>query len=431
MSLVRTFSPVEWRRLLVLVAVVQLASALLFAFVVHKQIFDEVNYQSDTGRYEREGVTADSLRAHTSPAGPGMPILASLGGRLVPGSLAARRVPIFLAWVLAAGLLVGLSRQRHEDAVVPIAGLCLLAYPHSPLSMATLLSEGPSVACALAALLASGLAVVDGKQQVVPWYRVLVSGLFLGSALWFRQYYLALVPAFVVAWWPSPARLRNWALFAIGPVIAVAAYLALWKGLTSPAARAGLTYGTNVRAAMALNLLRPLSALAYVGAYALPLLPWGDRQRLARPVLLKLAAAGLCVALALVLSGRSPWGNGPIMSLIGVAGRVHPFAQRLADVVVAAAAFTSVLALVWLIRTSRDGWRAPFVLVCIAAVVFFALEQLGIDGSIPFYERYAHQVIFFSSALVLSFTQPRTGRVLAFVGVLVVISQLTLWGKAF
>ena len=132
-----------------------------------------------------------------------------------------------------------------------------------------------------------------------------------------------------------------------------------------------------------------------------------------------------------MLSGRSPWGNGPIMSLIGVAGRVHPLAQRLADVVVSAAAFTGVLALGRLICTSGDGWRAPFVLVCIAAVVFFSLEQLGIDGSIPFYERYAHQVIFFSSALVLLFSRPRTGRVLAFIGVLAVISQLTLWGKAF
>ncbi|HVX93457.1 MAG TPA: hypothetical protein VHK47_01005 [Polyangia bacterium] len=426
----RSLSPIEWRRVMLVVAVLQLAGALMFALTVRHDVFDEGAYEADCGRYERMGATAAAIRAHTSPAGPGMPIIASIGGRLVPGSLVARRIPVFLAWVVAVGLLVGLSRQRREDAVIPVAGAVLLAYPHSPLSMATLLSEGPAFGCAVAALLASGLARAGAPRSAPPLH-VFLAGLCLGLGLWFRQYYLALVPAFVVGYWFAPERLRSWALFALGPMVAVAVLFSLWGGLANPTARiGGGMYGANVQVKVALNLLRPFSALAYVGAYALPLLPWGDRERLPRPLLAKLAGIGFAVALAIVASGRSVWGQGPILSLISGMRRVHPTLQLVADAAVSGVAFIGVLVLAWLVWTSRDERVGTLVPFCAAAVVFFALEQLGISGGIPFYERYAHQVVFFSTALVLLVSPPRTGRVLAFVGALILISQWTLWSKA-
>ena len=398
MSFVRAFSPVEWRRVLVLVAAVQLASAFLFAFVVHKQIFDEVNYQSDTGRYEREGVTVDVLRSHTSPAGPGMPIIASLGGRAVPGSLAARRIPVFVAWLVAVGFLVALSRQRPEDAVVPIAGLCLLAYPHSPLSMATLLSEGPSVACALAALLASGLAVADGKQKV-PWYRVLVAGLFLGSR--------ARVPAILSR---ARAGVRRGLVAVVGAAPQLGAvrhrprdrcrHLSgplegpdqprgargpdLWNQRSrrdgaqpaSSAQRVSLRRGVRASAAA---LGRPATAAARGLAQARSVWAWpwrsrsscraGRRGAMGRSCLSSASRAACTHSRSVwpTSSSRRPLSRACFRSA-GSSGR----------------------------HATADG--EPLALVCIGAVCFFCLEQIGIDGSIPFFERYAHQVIFFSSS---------------------------------
>src|SRR5262249_2161043 len=142
----------------------------------------------------------------------------------------------------------------------------------------------------------------------LPAARALLAGLCLGLALWFRQYCLALAPAFVLAYWASPGRWKRVAAFCVGPALALAAYAAVGGGLAPPSAATTMRFGGAYQAQLGLNPIRPLSALAYVGAYALALLPWGDRQRLSGRRLLELGAAGLALAVALVASGRSVWG---------------------------------------------------------------------------------------------------------------------------
>jgi hypothetical protein len=415
---------------LVGVAILQLASALVFALTVKRNVFDERYIERDVLRYETDGVSVASIGAQRALFGPGLPILASVGGRAVPGSVVARRIPVYLAWTAAAALLIALAFRRREDAVVPMAGAVLLAHSHTPLSMATLLSEGPAFGCAVAALLLSGLVRPAGASAV--WApRIFLTGLCLGLGIWFRQYYLALVPAFAVAWWRSPPRRLWWVLFAVGPLVAVGGLWALWGGLTSPPARVGILShsGHLIRASIGFSPWRPFSALAYVGLYALPLLPWGDRTRLPRRDLVVLVVAACLIAAALAASGRSLWDRGPIMVVIQASARVHAALAPVLDGALTVAAFLGALAigrLTWRLSSSE-----PLLILCAATVVFFALEQLGVDGAVPFYERYAHQVIFFSTALVLLVAPPpHAAKLVAFIGILVLLSQVTLWVKA-
>jgi len=421
-------SPRGWRAVLIFVALVQLCSAAVFLVSVRKQVFDESMYEPDVARYERQGITIASIKAHENPSGAGMPILASLGGRLASSSVVARRVPIFIAWVVAVALLIALARRRPEDAVMPMAGTLLLAFPHTTLSMATLLSEGPAVACVLGALYTSGLAA-SSSQQPAPRTSALWAGLCVGAALCFRQYYLALVPAFALAWWKAPDRWQRWILFAIGPVLVLGAYFVLWGGLTSAAARAGATFGRDYKAYVGVNLARPLSALAFIGAYAAPLVPWGDRTRISRRDL------GIIMALAGVFAGfihlraEPVWGGGPLLTIITGVGRVRPMAGALADWLVLTAALSAILLLVHVTWRGKQA-GAPLDVLCAAFLVGFLVEQFGVGGNIPYYERYAQQTMFFASALVVLRAPPRAVRALIFIAVLLAASQWILWRNA-
>jgi hypothetical protein len=417
-------SPAKWRWVLVAVAAAQLISAAVFLFSVRRQVFDERNYELDVGRYEREGITVASVRAHESPAGPGMTVLASLGGRIVPGSVVARRVPMFAAWLIAVALLLALARQRPDDAVVPIAGALLLVFPHTPLSMATLLTEGPAIACVLAALLTSGV-VRSGAEPGGSEQGAVLAGLCVGLSLFFRQYYLALAPAFALAWWRHPARWQRWVLFSIGPLAALAGYFYLWGGLTSVAARAGVTFG--YKAHLGVDFLRPFSALGYVGIYVLPLLPREEWRLLFRGRRAALAVAVVLGAALITCSGRSVWGNGPLMTILSGFGRIHPAARTAADWILTSGAFLAVLLLAALVWTSRPRAFEPLAVLCWSFVVFFALEQAGVGGTIPYYERYAHQTVFFAAALVAILAPPRTSVVLTFILVLFLESEWILW----
>jgi len=414
----------KWQVVFVVLAAVQLLSAALFLFTVHRLVFDENYYDRDVRRYEREGITQASLRAQDTAAGPGMTVLASLAGRLAPGSLVVRRIPILAGWVVSVVLLFALARNRPDQTVVPVAGILLLVFPHTPLSMATLLTEGPSLTWVVVAIWTSGLGRADPETSTsTP--RALLTGLSVGLAIWFRQYYLALVPAFLVAWWTSPSRWRVWGCFLVGPLVTLGAYFYIWGGLTSTAARVGTNFGYQSH--LGLDFIRPLSAMAYVGVYALPVLIGGDWRAWFRGRGRFLPLVGFLLAALVVGWERSVWGNGPLATMIAGFGRIGRFSRLIADGALTGVAFTGALVLTSLVSTSRRALREPFAVLCWSFILFFALEQAAIGGNVPYYERYAHQTILFGSALAVMLVPPRSMVVTIFIAAFFLESQWILW----
>jgi hypothetical protein len=114
------------------------------------------------------------------------------------------------------------------------------------------------------------------------------------------------------------------------------------------------------------------------------------------------------------------------MTILGGFGRVHPVARVAADWALTSFAFMGVLMLASLVWSRRRSLER-FAVLCGGLLIFFALEQAGIGGTIPYYERYAHQTVFFASALVVMMAPPRTIVLLTFIAVLFLESEWILW----
>jgi hypothetical protein len=133
------------------------------------------------------------------------------------------------------------------------------------------------------------------------------------------------------------------------------------------------------------------------------------------------------LAALVVGSGRSVWGNGPLAAIIAGFGRMGRLAQLIADGALTGVAFTGALVLASLASTSRRVLREPFAVLCWSFILFFALEQAAVGGNVPYYERYAHQTVFFGSALAVMLVPPRSSVLLVFIAALLMESQWILW----
>jgi hypothetical protein len=122
---------------------------------------------------------------------------------------------------------------------------------------------------------------------------------------------------------------------------------------------------------------------------------------------------------------------GPLHSLEEMARRV-PHGEFLIIAGLGAAAFYDAAAVaILLIRNRSEIVRSPAVLFSLFFLLFFVLEQFGIGGNIPFYDRYVLQVAPFFGIIAYA-TLPKLttwrGIVLA---LMVLFSHGLLWRNAF
>jgi len=399
--------------------VLQLASACAFAFAVKEQVFDEPNYEPDVARYQLHGVTFGTLRAHETASAPVMSVLAGLSGRLVPGDIRFRRIPIILAWALAVAVAFLLARSVDEEAFTA-ALLAALCFPHVPTAMASLLTEGPTMLLTLVGLWATWAGCTGRLHQ--RWAAV-VAGAACGIAILTRQYALATAGAMILTWVLCTRSVLLVALSSLGVCAALAALGWVWGGLSSPASR--LPSGPAMHSVVALNLARPLAALASVGAYIALLVRW-RKSRIGW-----LGAIGAAAASALLVAGGIElWGNGPIATVIAKFDRfgnvvARALAASLGGAAVAALAAVCV-GLVGL-RHSLGGSASAILVFAAGSTTLFVLEQAGVGGTIPYFERYTYLMFPWAVYLTLRAFEAERGVVVAYLGTLAVVGQWMLW----
>jgi hypothetical protein len=432
-------SIVSYRRFATLVLVLNIFSALLFIAIVRRPVYDDSTNFRDVHRYASEGATVQSLRAHVNPTGPGSFLWMAAGIRLLGGDeIRSARLAILTSWVIL-GISILIAASRSESPELWCAALLItLAFPHTMTTTAMLMTEGPAL---LAALLGTFLwirATSFSRLTLQVAGLFLFAGLAFGLAIACRQYYLALLPAAaavaILRLWKQPAQSGvAWALVVIGSlliaVIPIGLLMLLWKGLSSPAIASGASYA-QWKASVGLNFTRPLTASFELAAWLVPLTFPAMWQL--QSVTRWLALSGSLVAGVTVAHFREDLVQpGPLHSLEQMARRV-PHGEFLVIAGIGAAAFYNAVAVATvLIRTRSEIARASAVLFSLFVILFFVLEQFGIGGNIPFYDRYVLQVAPFLGMIAFATLPKLTAWRVTVLALMVLFSHALLWRNAF
>ena len=425
--------------LTILLFVTNLVSAILFISFVKRPVYDELYNMRDVQTYAANRISVSTLRIHKNAAAPGSFIWMAAGVRLWGGDeLRAARIASLASWLLLGiGILVGGSLSSFPELWYGSL-LCTLVFPHAVISTATVLTEGPSLLFATLGALAWTEFV---QLQTVDTLRIflgLVGGLSLGVAVVCRQYNFALlISAAVISIVQlnnqSKREARSWvsglALSLMAATAPVILLLLVWKGVTSPSMAAGLSYA-NYQASMGLNLTRLLAAGFYVIVYLLPL-SYSVSQNLTSAQRWAVLFSSLLLGI-LVTSIRSHLIEpGPLSTVTHLVSRL-PMGS------IVAFGLLAFLAIYNFIKASIMLWNAKTrVVSCIPlqfallAILFFVVEQVGVGGNIPFYDRYVLQFAPFLGIIAFSITPNLTrSRSILMVG-LSSVSHLLLWSHAF
>jgi hypothetical protein len=429
----------DYYRLAVLLFVLNAMSALLFIVFVNRMAYDDPYNFADVHRYANDGVSAGTVRAHINPAGPTGFIWMAEVARMFPADeLRSARAAILISWVLlGAAILIG-ARYTRFPSLWYAALFVTLAFPHAVTATALVLTEGPAL---LFAMLGTLLWVEFLSQ---PTFNLIlepvgyVAGFSIGLAITCRQYYLALLPAAVLfalhQWRRRPPRTSSvWVLptmlSLIAAVLPVLVLVFVWKGLTSPGMVSGSSYN-NWTATVGGNLRRPIVTAFYIALYSLPwtfpaMLRLRPEQRWRALLVAVLGGLGAIHFISTLLQ------PGPFNSLIGTLSQ-SPRGQSLffgSIVGVTIYNFVAVGLLLWEQRIIL--FSCPPVVFSILAIVFFVAEQFGVQGNIPFYDRYVIQIAPFLGIIAFALVpQLNWARLLA-LGAMSVLSHGMLWRYAF
>jgi hypothetical protein len=339
--------------------------------------------------------------------------------RMMPGDeLRGARVGSLVSWLLiGASILVG-ARFTQFPSLWYAALFVTLAFPHAVSSAALILTEGPAL---LFATLGTLLWVEFLSQPIMNISKglgALLGGILIGFAITCRQYYLALLPAGLI-WDLNQFRQRSsrtrsaWFLTTVLSLIAATIpmliLMTVWHGLSSPSMASGSSY-TNWKSNIGMNFYRPIVTLLYIALYSVPLTFPAMRQlppQLRMRVLIIASFFGLGAA-HFASNLIQP---GPFNSFISILSRTPKIQLALFSLIVGVTVY-NFLAVVWLCWDRRTFiLSCPPALFAVLTIVFFIAEQAGVQGNVPFYDRYVIQMAPFlgisAFALLPEFRLPR------------------------
>ena len=429
----------NYHRLTVLLFFLNTLTALLFILFVNHADYDEVYHLPDVHRYAHEGVSANSIRAHINAPGPTAYLWMALAVRMFPGNeLRSARAAILVCWLLLGAGILAAARYTRFPSSWYSALFVTLAFPHALIATALVMTEGPAL------LLATLGALMWVEFLSLPSFNLdrepvgVAGGVLIGLAITCRQYYLALLPAgllfALLQWRKRSAQARSlWVLpillslaASIPPVLLL---VAVWKGLSSPNMASGISYH-NWTSTVGVNFWRPIVTTFYIALYSLPLtfpamrhVPREQRWRT-----LLVAALGGFAAIHFMSALLQP---GPFNSVVAILSRT-PRVQSLFFAMIVSTTIYNLVAVVLLFWEKRTIlFSCPPVVFSILAIVFFVAEQFGIQGNLPFYDRYVIQLAPFlgiaAFALLPKLSTPR----LLVLGASSALGQYMLWRYAF
>jgi hypothetical protein len=412
---------------------VNIASSLLFITMSDEPVFDDVNNLPDVLRYDQEGISVNTLRRHINPTGPGSFIWMAKVGRWLGGELWSYRLAITLSWILMATFVFLFEKTAATDGLAYWGLLATAAVPHAAIATATLLTEGPALLFAFVGSMVWLNYVSKPQINSGTGFGMFLGGALVGLAVFSRQYYLMLLPtmacySFVVAirnkgelsirWWIS--------VFISGAiaVIPVAFLLWLWGGLSSPGMVTGQSY-ENWKSSVGFDPTRPLTALFYMLVYLVPvtfpvIFRLDSHRRIHAVVVGFAGAAVICVYGRMLLQ----WG--PIRSAVILADNK----SYVPDLLLALIGFIisiNLMCLAIYLKDVRPHRRNAYVEFSALALLFFALEQVGVGGNIPFYERYVLQVTPYLGIIGIGLVPEYLKSRVAVAAILSVIGNAMLW----
>jgi hypothetical protein len=400
--------------------------------------YDDRYNLSDVHRYVIEGFSADSIKAHINPAGPTGFVWMAAVVRLFPkNELRSARAAILISWLLlGAGILIG-ARYTRFASFWYAALFVTLAFPHAVTAAALVLTEGPAL---LFAILGTVLWVEFLSQ---PTFNInqeplgIAAGFSFGFAVTCRQYYLAVLPAavlFALHQWRQRSLRASlvWVLPTLLSILAailpVGFLVFAWKGLSSPGMVSGSSY-QNWTATVGVNFHRPIVTCFYVALYSLPL-TFPAMLRLRSPLrwrALLIAAIGGSGAIHFMSALLQP---GPFNSLVGSLSQVPRVQSLLFGLIVSATIYNFVAVIVLLWEQRAIQFSCPPVVFSILVIVFFVVEQLGVQGNIPFYDRYVIQVAPFLGIIAFALLPQLNFTRLLPLGAMSVLGHSMLWRYA-
>ncbi|MGD0306834.1 MAG: hypothetical protein ABSC71_18570 [Candidatus Acidiferrales bacterium] len=413
-------------------------SSLLFMAKITRPVFDDQYNIVDVKRYAAEGLKLDAVKTHVNPPGPTSFVWMAEAVRALGGdALRDARLGALASWLVLALCIVvaGYKLRLHSTELWYAALLVTMTFPHAPMAMATVLTEGPAAMFAVLGAIAWAEFMAAERVTGKAVAAVIVGGLCVGLAVTSRQYYLALLacwPILLLYRWRS--KLTGSAVTAAflslaAAVVPILCLVLVWHGLSSPNIVAGVSY-TKWSSKVGINVIRPLIAAFYVGLYFLPLtISEAVRDRLAmRKQVWALAVVG---GIAMAIIGAGFVQPGPLRTLLRFGDRLPHGANILLAVVAAITIYNFTLFADSAWERRGELIRNPAVVLSILVIVFFILEQVGVGGNIPFYDLYVLQIAPFLGVVAFAvYPRLKTARMIP-LALLWVVGQVTLWRYLF
>ena len=403
-------------------------------------MFDDPNNLPDVHRYATEGVSIQTIYRQINPTGPTSFIWMGEASRIFGGSeLEVARIAALTSWVL---LSLGVLFCAHFASTSPdfwYAGLLVtLAFPHARTASATVLTEGPALLFSVVGALLWVESCSTTMLTIDSMVRCATGGLLLGLSVTCRQYYVAILPTmFIVAlfhFYRRRTEVRPRWFIAVGLSLLLATaplgfLVFIWKGMSSPGMVTGSSYNNAWRSTVAVNLTRPLVAAFYILLYLLPLTFPAIRslskiQRVLACLFALLSAVLLLPLKDVILQ------PGPLQTALQGVRRIQG-AEPIAFGAVTALIVFNAVAVACLVWKRRLIIRSEVpVLFAICLIVFFVLEQTGVGGNIPFYDRYVLQLAPFLGIFSFAFQQPIRVEQVGVLAGLYLLSEAMLWRYA-
>jgi hypothetical protein len=427
--------------LVILAFAMNLISAALFIGFVNRPVFDDKYNVSDVHTYAHQGLSVATVLSHRNPPGPTSFLWMAAGVRLLGGGeLRDARIANLISWVLLfVGTLYG-ARYGSFPQIWYGALLAALVFPHSVMAAATTLTEGPALLFAILGAL-TWIEAASRPTGTASSFLLLILGAFsMGIAVSCRQYYLALLPA---AFLFSLFRLRGLEprekfLRLLGPLLSlcvasapVILLIVVWRGFTSPGIASGMSHQELGWTAYAgFNIFRPIVGAFYSCFYLVPLtLPavWRGRASARWPAFLVALITGILAA-GLESSLLQP---GPLRAFIQMGSRLPGGESILLGSIAALTVYNAVVTGLLLWEKRRSVLVCPPAIFALLTVVFFIVEQLGVGGNVPLYDRYLLQIAPFLGIIAFSLI-PRLDFIrLLPLAAMDVVAHFILWSHAF